>query len=149
MFNCDLHKSDLPTAQTVRNIVDEGHYLAKKFIAKKIENAENIGISRDGTTRKKDKIIDTSITLDTGEVMSLGFTKVARETAEVINNVTKKHMTELAHTVVVSKNKVEKENDINHFIAESLLKLSFTMSDRANNEKLADTLLSEWRDGGP
>ena len=79
--------------------------------------------------------------------MSLGFTKVGKETAEVINNVIKKHMTELAHTVVVSKNKVVKENYINHFIEESLLKLSFTMSDRANNEKLADKLLSEWRDG--
>lgn len=94
---------------TVRNIVDEGHYSAKNFIAKKIEVADNIGISRDGTTRKKEKILDTSITLSTGEVMSLGFTKVARETAEVINNVTKNQMTELAETVADADENCTKE----------------------------------------
>lgn len=133
---------------TVRNIVDEGHYLAKNFIAKKIEVADNIGISRDGTTRKKEKILDTSITLSTGEVMSLGFTKVARETAEVINNVTKNQMTELAETVADADENCTKEQKKKtvQFIAKSLEKLSFTMSDRASNEKLADKLLNEWRD---
>ena len=32
------------------------------------------------------------------------------------------------------------------FIANTLKKLAFTMSDSANNEKLADKLLDEWRD---
>ncbi|KAG1681433.1 hypothetical protein GQR58_011826 [Nymphon striatum] len=88
MFEYKFQQKDLPTLTTVRNIVDEGHYLAKSYIAKKIENAENIGISRDETTRKK------------REKMSLRFTKVARETVEVINTVTKTQFTELAETVV-------------------------------------------------
>ncbi|KAH3790375.1 hypothetical protein DPMN_168574 [Dreissena polymorpha] len=33
-----------------------------------------------------------------------------------------------------------------NFIVNSLSKLAFTMSDRASNEKLADKLLSQWRD---
>lgn len=35
------------------------------------------------------KNLDTSVTLDTGEVFGLGFTRVAHETSVVINNVTK------------------------------------------------------------
>ncbi|KAG1653601.1 hypothetical protein GQR58_025470 [Nymphon striatum] len=56
---------------------------------------ENIEYSRDGTTRKKQKIVDTSVTLDLGDVMSLGFTRVASETAETIQSVTQNQMIEL------------------------------------------------------
>lgn len=53
-------------------------------------------MSSDGTTRRKKKIVDTAVTLDTGEILSLGFTKVSRETAQVITDVTKNHFNKLA-----------------------------------------------------
>ncbi|XP_045170683.2 uncharacterized protein LOC123533110 [Mercenaria mercenaria] len=137
LFSQELEKEALPCPSTVQSIVDEGQFIAKTFIAEKILNSENWGLGRDGTTRKKQKIVDTSVTLDSGDVMSLGFTRVASETAETIQSVTKNQIKELGN---LSKKPTEE------FIAESLIKLSFTMSDRASNEKLADKLLDDWKE---
>ena len=87
-----LVRSDLPNSTTVQSIEDEGHFLAKTYIAQTHENADNWGLNRDGTTRRKQKILDTSVTLDTGDVISLGFSRVAHETAVTINNITKQHL---------------------------------------------------------
>jgi len=76
--------------------------------------------------------------LDTGDIISLGFNRIAKENAETINQVTKNHLQELA-TLNDSGNETE-------YVAKALSKLSFTMSDRASNEKLADKMLDEWRD---
>ena len=74
--------------------------------------------------------------------MSLGFNRVAHETAAAINDVTKSHIHELTdlHSIV------DREETPEHYITTSLEKLAFTMSDRASNEKKADKLLDEWRD---
>lgn len=138
LFAENITKSELPNPSTVQVIVDEGHFLAKKFIAEKINKVDNWGLGRDGTTRRKEKILDTSVTLDTGDVISLGFNRVANETAETINNITKRHIEELG-TLHNPSNESE-------YVANALQKLSFTMSDRASNEKKADRLLDEWRD---
>ena len=138
LFGTHFKKCDQPTKTTVQSIVDDGHYLAKTFISQQLAETENWGINRDGTTRRKQKILDTSITLATGEILSLGFNQVAHETAVTINDITKQHMDELA-TMNLS-------DDKHTYIKESLEKLSFTMSDRASNEKKADRLLDEWRD---
>ena len=53
LFKTKFSKSHLPNSTTVQTIVDEGHYLAKAYIADKIEHCENWDINRDGTTRKK------------------------------------------------------------------------------------------------
>ena len=58
-------------------MADEGHFIAKTYIAQALENTDNWGINRDGTTRRKQKILNTSVTLDTGDVISLGFSRVA------------------------------------------------------------------------
>ena len=139
-----LDRSDLPNPSTAQAIVDEGHYIAKTFISEKLNKAENWGLGRDGTTRKKQKIVDTSITLDSGDVISLGFNRVYKENAISINNVTKSHLKELGklHANMVK----EETEDEATFVARSLEKLSYTMSDRASNEKLANKLLEEWRD---
>ncbi|KAL4219419.1 Piwi-like protein 1 [Mactra antiquata] len=142
LFGKDLRKTDLPSSTTVQTIVDEGHYLAKAFISKQLSETENWGLNRDGTTRKKQKILDTTITLSSGDVLSLGFNRVAHETAETINNVTKNHMNELAN---VNAN-MNKGVSTDSFVKTSLEKLAFTMSDRASNEKKADRLLDNWRD---
>ncbi|KAH3725877.1 hypothetical protein DPMN_051730 [Dreissena polymorpha] len=85
-------------------------------------------------------MLDTSITLDNGEVSSLGLTHVARETGKAIQEVTEQRLSEIATTF----NQIKPTED---FITQSLSKLAFTMSDRASNEKLADKLLFEWHDG--
>ncbi|XP_060575254.1 uncharacterized protein LOC132732770 [Ruditapes philippinarum] len=131
----DLCKDQLPNPATAQAIVDAGHYITKTFIADKLEQCENWGLNRDGTSRRKQKILDTSVTLDTGDIVSLGFTRVAQETAKTIQAVTEDHLTELS-----------KMNGNSAYLSETLNKLSFTMSDRASNEKLADKLLDEWRD---
>ena len=143
MFGHEIELSDLPNSTTVQAIVDEGHYTAKTYIAHVLGNAENWGINRDGTTRRKQKILDTSVTLDTGDVISLGFSRVAHETAATINNVTKQHMSELADTQGNLETSPAGSED---YIKRTLSNLAFTMSDRDSNEKLADKLLTEWRD---
>ena len=148
LFNINLTKADLPSPTTVQAIVDEGHFLAKTFISEKLEQSENWGLNRDGTTRRKIKIVDTSITLNSGDVMSLGFNTVAHETARSITQVTKSHLSELADLNISLKDDSEnmKEEKTQEYIIESLEKLAYTVSDRASNEKLANTLLNEWRD---
>ncbi|XP_045173195.2 uncharacterized protein LOC123534827 [Mercenaria mercenaria] len=135
IFGKEFTKQELPNATTSQTIVDEGHYLAKAYIADKLEQTTNWGLGRDGTTRRKEKIVDTAITLASGDNISLGFTRVARETADTIQKVTEQHLNELCAT---------KQNP--DYLVETIQKLAFTMSDRASNEKRADQLLDEWRD---
>jgi hypothetical protein len=73
--------------------------------------------------------------------MSLGFNTVAHETARSITQVTKSHLSELADLNVSLKDDSDnmKEEKIQEYIIESLEKLAYTMSDRASNEKLANT----------
>ncbi|CAC5420858.1 unnamed protein product [Mytilus coruscus] len=148
LFDIDLDKSQLPSSTTVQSIVDEGHYIAKTFISERLDQSENWGLNRDGTTRRKIKIVDTTITLDSGNVMSLGFNRIAHETAATITKVTQGHLSELAGLNVAKKSippQYVRENAAD-YVARSLEKLAYTMSDRASNEKLANTLLNEWRD---
>ena len=70
--------------------------------------------------------------------MSLGFTRVHKETAVAINDTTKEHIAELAEL------HAEKESDQNDE-ARSEKKLAFTMSDRAANEKTSNRFLTQWR----
>ncbi|XP_052282199.1 uncharacterized protein LOC127879423 [Dreissena polymorpha] len=137
IFDKCFAKGALPNSTSVQRIVDEGQFIAKSFLAEKLENSQSWGLGRDGTTRRKQKIVDTSITLDNGEIASLGFTRIANETAQTIQNVTKEQLSELGSL---------NGNSSEDFIVSSLAKLAFTMSDRASNEKLADKLLNKWRD---
>jgi hypothetical protein len=115
---------DLPNGTTSQKIIDEGHYLCKAYIAEQLEQSKHWGMGRDGTTRRKQKILDTSITLDSGETVTLGFTRVAQETAETIQTVTEKHLDQLTSV----KNNPE-------YLADTLSKLTFTMSDRHQMKK--------------
>lgn len=142
VFNTKFKSSDIPSSSTTQNIIDEGHLLAKTFISEKLAETENWGLNRDGTTRKKQKLLDTSVTLSSGEVYSLGFSRVAHETAETIQSVTENHLVELG----TMNSATNKNSCTETFITESLKKLAFTMSDRASNEKKATRLLDEWRD---
>ena len=142
LFEKEFNKGDLPSSKTVQTIVDEGHYVAKAFISEKLSHTDSWGLNRDGTTRKKHKLLDTSITLSSGEAMSLGFTRVSRETAVEINNTTKEHLNELANIQV----NLHEEGNAQDYIRESFEKMAFTMSDWAATEKKANEDLSNWRD---
>ncbi|CAG2245173.1 unnamed protein product [Mytilus edulis] len=137
-FDIGLDTSQLPSSTTVQSIVDEGYFIAKTFISEKLHQSENWGLNRDGTTRGKIKIVDTTITLDSGSVMSLGFHRIAHETAATITKVTQGHLSELSGLNVTKKSfppQDVRENAAD-YVARSLGKLAYTMSDRASNENL-------------
>ena len=122
--------------------------LAKTFNAQKLDAVANWGLTRDGTTKRKQKILDTSVTLATRDVISLGFSRVSHETALTINDITIQHVSELAdvHRQLVSDQDTGTPTSNDEYLRNSLSKLAFTMNDQASNEKLADKLLEEWRD---
>ena len=141
LFGCTL---SLPNATTSQAVIDEGHYIAQRYIAKRLDEADHWGINKDGTMRRKRKLLDTTVTLDSGEIMSLGFTRVLSETSENIAETTKEHLTELGSAASHESHEQDKTQD--DFVRDSLAKLSFYMSDRAANEAKADRLLTDWRD---
>ena len=153
---CNLFQVDsqallnLPSRQCVTNIVDEGQYLMRLFYAKQLTQTEHWGLARDGTQRKKRKVLDTSVVLDTGDILPLGFTRVAHEDSETIVKVSQRNLHELnevknafdSRGALDIRETIERKN----LIVTCLEKLSFFMTDRAANEKLANKKLSNWRD---
>jgi hypothetical protein len=113
VFRHKFDKKDLPSSTTIQSMVEEGHFIVKTFISEKLATAENWGINHDRTTRRKKKIIDTSITIASNDIYSLGFNTVAHETAEAITNATKTHVTELAD--------IYSNSFVNDFINQSIL----------------------------
>ena len=134
LFNCKVYP--LPDRKTIQQINDEGHYIAKRYIATTLESAQNWGLNKDGTTRKRKKILDTTVTTDTGETMSLGFREVASETGNTIAEVAQDHLHEL--TFVSGGDAT--------FLQRILAKLAVYMSDRASNEKKSNRVLDQWRE---
>ena len=53
-------------------ISDEGQYMIKCFYAEQIHHSSHYGVNKDGTSRHKIKILETSLTLDSGEILPLG-----------------------------------------------------------------------------
>ena len=134
LFNCKVYP--LPDRKTIQQINDEGHYIAKRYIATTLESAQNWGLNKDGTTRKRKKVLDTTVTTDTGETMSLGFREVASETGNTIAEVAQDHLHEL--TFVSGGDAT--------FLQRILAKLAVYMSDRASNEKKSNRVLGQWRE---
>ena len=66
LFEIEFEEKELPSSSTVQNIIDEGHVLSKKYIAAKLDECTNWGIHKDGTARKKKKILDTTVISDSG-----------------------------------------------------------------------------------
>ena len=133
VFNKILSNDCLPSSSTIINISDEGQYLAKLFIADKINATNHFGLSKDGTSRQKVKILENTLTMSDGKMYPMGFHKVARETAEDISNGVKMELAELS--AILTENDVNSKN-----IKDGILsKLSYFMTDRAANEKLSNT----------
>ena len=51
-FGHEMELSDLPNSTTIQSNEDEGHFIAKTYIAQELDNADNWGTNRDGTTRR-------------------------------------------------------------------------------------------------
>ena len=107
----------------------------RRFYIEKLKSASSWGLHKDGTTRQKVKILDTTIRLSDGEVLPLGFTAVSTETSKKIQETSVSALQDLASY----------SND-EHFLEELCSKLTYFMSDRAANEKLANKMIEEWRD---
>jgi len=134
--------SDLPRRQCVNNISDEAHFLVKKFYAEKLASTDHWGLNKDGTSRKKNKMVNVSLTLGEGETLSLGFKRVARETAQAIADNLKEELSELASVHQWGKDTSDSDASLVTF----LRTLTFMMSDRAANEKLSNQIILEWVD---
>jgi hypothetical protein len=126
--------------------VDEGHFLAKTYISEKLDESEHWGLNRDDTSRQKKKLLDTSVTLSNGEIISLGFTLVCHEDAKIINKVTKEHLEELAKLNSSKNNTSSVPDEQQDYVVRVVERLAFTMSYRAANKKLTIKLLAERRD---
>jgi len=76
LFKREFERDELPTSSTIQSS-QWGIFSGK-----------NWGLNRNATTRRKQKILDTAIALDSGDIISLGFNRVAHETAAAITDVT-------------------------------------------------------------
>ena len=128
---------NLPSRSTTLRVADEGHYLIKLFYTHRIGQADNLGIKKDGTSRQKIKILDTSLTLDSGDVLPLGYKRTARETAQAITDNTTAELLELEEI-----HNHAYDGDI--FMPVLLEKISYIMTDRAANEKKSNEQITQW-----
>ncbi|GFS06836.1 hypothetical protein ElyMa_002974600 [Elysia marginata] len=135
---CGVKLTSVPSRSACQMIIDGGQALAQAFIREKVlKRSLHFGIHKDGTTRNKRKILDTSLTTDSGLGYFLGWSAVASETGEAIAQETKKKLDEVSESAAETKDGVT---------VEILNKLEFYMNDRAASERKSNGLLDEWRD---
>ena len=113
----------------------------KLFYADAIEHSSAWGLHKDGTSRQKKKILTSTMTLNTGQQLPLGFCHVARETSDTISSTFRKDLEEIEQV----RNMDENHKRDKGFLQEALEKLTYFMSDRAANEQKANELLNSWR----
>lgn len=128
---CSTRFSCLPSRQICQKIADEGQVIAKMFVKDRVFESRSFGIHKDGTTRKKVKILDTSVVTRDGEAYCLGWSSVSSETGKAIAEEGKEKLGEL----------VEEDEEM----VKLMKSLQYTMSDRAANEKKSNEILEEWR----
>ncbi|KAK3743350.1 hypothetical protein RRG08_061286 [Elysia crispata] len=127
----------LPSRAACQRIADEGQVLAKSYINSKVlRRCKGFGVHKDGTTRRKVKILDTSVNTDEGEAYCLGWSPVVSETGQAIADDTRDKLEEV----------VKDLDDAEDGMKEVLLKLEYYMNDRAANEKKSSVLIDKWRD---
>ena len=125
----------LPKRQVVQNMVDESQFLVKHYYSKVLRSTSHWGLNKDGTSRQKRKIVDTAITTGEGDVLPLGYTMIAHEDSGTIVRNVKNQLDELICCAL----------DDELTLPDIVGKLTYTMSDRAANDKKADRVLGEWK----
>ncbi|GFS19244.1 hypothetical protein ElyMa_003283900 [Elysia marginata] len=119
LFDHRFKDTDLPYGNTCQNIVDEGHFLAKQYIAEKLKDTDKWGLHKQG----KRKFLDSGVCLENGETFSIGFSQAASETRKAITDD--------------SLAKLHEAHDTSDNFKNTMKKLTYTMTDRASNEKKA------------
>ena len=136
IFGVELSDVQLPKRAVCTNIVNEGGEIIKSIVARRLEkDTARWGLHKDGTSRKKQHILDTTVHLDSGEDFTLGFSRVESETGQAIQEEAVTKIEELAPYA---------ESPVN-FLTKAASGLQYFMSDRAANEKKSNILLNEWR----
>ena len=97
--NISLNK--LPRRQCVQNVVDEAQYLMKCYYGQRLQDTSHWGLYRDGTSRQKRKIMDTAITLDSGEVLPLGFRTIDMKQQKVLRTIQYLRWRKLLHAMMM------------------------------------------------
>ena len=120
MVGVFVSEEDLPSRQVAVNIVAEGHILMKLFYADAIEHSSAWGLHKDGTSRQKKKILTSTVTLNTGQQLPLGFRHVARETSDTISSTFRKDLEEIEQV----RNMDENHKRDKGFLQEALEKLT-------------------------
>ncbi|GFO29845.1 hypothetical protein PoB_005635000 [Plakobranchus ocellatus] len=109
-----------------QRIVDKGHVVSKAFIKDTmLKKSKSFGIYKDGTTRKKVKILDTSIQTVSGESFCLSWSSVAAKTGQAIANEAKEKLGHVLlgfHSYVRNEIKVLYESSENKHPVTTLLK---------------------------
>ena len=73
VFGNEMSQQDVPSASLAVNMADEGHVLAKYYIAESILTTERWNLHADGTMRDYKKIVGQQVTLGDGRALSAGF----------------------------------------------------------------------------
>ena len=137
IFHTNLNK--IPSRSTVQNILDEGHFLARKQVAAEITECDNWDLFADGTSRDGKKILDAGVHLSDNRTLSLGFKTIAQEDSETVTNTVK---TFLEDTAAAYKPDTESQKTV---ITKMLSTLSSLLSDRSSVMKKYNDLFTEWR----
>lgn len=143
LFEHEFDKQDLPSHQTVLNICDEGHVLARVQVADQMLASDNVTLHTDGTSRDQKKYVSQQISLDSGDTLTLGFKTVACENSKTLLEVASSQLDELATLYAEYK-----EKDRDEIFKEILVKITSLMSDRASvmkkfNEEFLSFIKSE------
>ncbi len=139
LFHNDLSQQNLPSRATVSNILAEGYVLGNLQVAEALIEGGNFGIFGDGTTKDGQKVVDHGVMVggQKKEVLSMGFTEIAREDSETTSNIVKEKLKFLCE--------LHSDDQQGKYFEQMLKNWSFVMSDRASVMKRDQQLLGEWR----
>ena len=135
MFGKNIQTSDLPCPNTAVNLMDKAHVLSKFQVAESIMDASAWNLHSDGTSRDHKKIVGQQIALDTGRILSAGFSAVAIEDSATLLDNAISMMQELSN--------VYDESESEKVYKQILSKMFATMADRSSVNKLFNQQLSE------
>ena len=122
---CDVLCSHLPSTAASQRMIDEGHVLAKQYIRNVVINkSKSLGMYKDDMSKRKVKILDKAIQIDTGDNFCLGWSPIVSETWEAKASETKEKLGKLVET-----------SDKGGRMEKVLYKFTYFMNDRAANEK--------------
>ena len=87
---CKMKVEKLPKRTSVQNIIDEGHFLAKKQVSEAIAESRNWDLFADVTSRDGRKIVDDGVHLADKRSLSLIFQLIAREDGDTVASLFKR-----------------------------------------------------------